>query len=144
MASRGQLTGMQGVFLVAAELSARGLIVTTTSRNAMGADLLVTDQQCRKTWSVQVKTNRKPASFWLVGEKASTFVSPSHIYVLVNLRGLDGKHEFYVVASRVLAKLTHKEVRPKSTWFAVYRTPLQRYRDRWYVFGTDTLEPSKD
>jgi hypothetical protein len=72
---------MQGVFLVAAELSARGLRVSTTSRNAMGADLLVTDAACQRTWSVQVKTDRKSAGFWLVGEKAKRLVAPSTQYV---------------------------------------------------------------
>ena len=48
----------------------RGFIVSPTSRSAMGADLLVTDQRCKNAWSVQVKTNGKPRSFWLVGKEA--------------------------------------------------------------------------
>jgi hypothetical protein len=76
MASKGMMTGMQGVFLVAAELSRRGFIVSTTSRNALGADLFVTDQRCQRTWSVQVKTNSRPASYWLTGEKARETKSP--------------------------------------------------------------------
>jgi len=40
--------GMQVVFLTAAELTRRGFIVSTTTRNAFGADLLVTDQRCKK------------------------------------------------------------------------------------------------
>jgi hypothetical protein len=52
MASKAQMTGMLGVYLVAAELSGRGFIVSPTSRSAFGADLLVTDQQCKKAWSV--------------------------------------------------------------------------------------------
>jgi hypothetical protein len=48
---------MQGVLLVAAELSGRGLIVSPTSRSAKGADLLITSQECQKAWSVQVTTN---------------------------------------------------------------------------------------
>jgi hypothetical protein len=39
-----------GVYLVAAELSYRGFIVSPTSRSAIGADLLVTDQECKRTW----------------------------------------------------------------------------------------------
>lgn len=135
MASRGQMTGMQGVFLVAAELSARGLVVSTTSRNAMGADLLVTDAECKRTWSVQVKTNRKSAGFWLVGEKATRLGSPSHVYVLVNLRPKDGKHEYYVLRSREFkarVKTAHLE---NSTWYAVYRSGIAKAKDRWGVFG---------
>jgi hypothetical protein len=134
MASFAQLTGMQAVFLVAAELSARGMIVTTTSRNAMGADLLVTDQACRKTWSVQVKANRKPAAFWLVGSKARETVSASHIYVLVNLRSADGTHEFYVVPSRDVARLTKESKRPNSVFYSVRRSDVAGKRGRWELF----------
>jgi hypothetical protein len=44
MASKQQMTGMLGAYLAAAELTQRGLIVSMTSRNARGADLLVADQ----------------------------------------------------------------------------------------------------
>jgi hypothetical protein len=57
MASMQQLTGMRGVYLVAAELSRLGFIASPTSRSAIGADILVTDQSCQNTFSVQVKTN---------------------------------------------------------------------------------------
>jgi len=42
--SKHQLTGMRGVYLAAAEIAARGMIVSPTSRSAAGADLLVTDE----------------------------------------------------------------------------------------------------
>jgi hypothetical protein len=38
------MTGMQGVHLVAVELTRRGFVASPTSRGAFGADLLVTDQ----------------------------------------------------------------------------------------------------
>jgi hypothetical protein len=63
MASKHQMTGMAGVYLTAAELVQRGFIVSPTSRSALGADLLVTDQRCHKAWSVQVKTNASSANF---------------------------------------------------------------------------------
>ena len=66
MASTGQQTGMRGVYLVAAELSRLGLIASPTSRSAIGADILVTDQLCSRSFSVQVKTNAKTFNFWLV------------------------------------------------------------------------------
>jgi hypothetical protein len=82
---KGQLTGMTGVYLVAAELSWRGFIASPTSRAARGADILVTDQSCSRSYSVQVKANSKPAPFWLVGRHVP--VCDTHVYVLVNLRG---------------------------------------------------------
>src|SRR5215208_4312133 len=57
LASKAQMTGMLGVYMVAAELSRLGFIVSPTSRSARGADLLVTNQTCTRTISVQVKTN---------------------------------------------------------------------------------------
>jgi hypothetical protein len=136
---------MHGVFLVAAELASRGLIVSTTSRNAMGADLLVTDDTCSRACSVQVKTNGKPASFWLVGEKAQRFMSPSHVYVLVNVR-IDGKrkgeHEYYVVASKDVAMCTKVVRRTKSTWYAVYKKDIDGSRDAWHRLGFDLERPA--
>jgi glycine cleavage system pyridoxal-binding protein P len=52
MASVGQMTGMRGVYLVAAELSKHGLIASPTSQSAMEADILVTDQKCIRVGSM--------------------------------------------------------------------------------------------
>jgi hypothetical protein len=85
MASKGQMTGMLGVHLTAVELIKRGFVVSPTSRSAMGADLLITDQRCKKAWSVQVKTNAGTPNFWLVGSHAKEINSPTHVYVFVNI-----------------------------------------------------------
>ena len=58
------------MYLVAAELAARGFIVSPTSRSAAGADLLVTDESCNRAFSVQVKTNARQFSYWLLSKKA--------------------------------------------------------------------------
>ena len=50
------ITGMQHGYLVAAELSRRGFIVSPTSQGKFGADLLVADHSCHQSWTVQVKT----------------------------------------------------------------------------------------
>lgn len=63
MASIQQLTGMRGVYLVEAELSRLGFIASPTSRSAIRADILVTDQSCRNIFSVQVKTNAPTFNF---------------------------------------------------------------------------------
>jgi hypothetical protein len=135
MASKQQMTGMHGVYLVAAELTNRGYIVSPTSRAAYGADLLVTDQHCRKAWSVQVKTNRKAASFWLLNARARETTSPSHVYVFVNMRG-DHRPDYYVVPSRTVAK--KMRVTPpgrSSTWYSFFRDSAKPHRERWEVFG---------
>lgn len=135
MASKGQMTGMRGVYLVAAELSKRGFIVSPTSRSALGADLLVTDQLCKSTYSVQVKTNAKNASFWLIGAKAKANVSTTHIYVLVNIRdsAKNGDSvDFYVVPSKQLAKLGYHD----GSWPNIQRAQLSTHKDNWAPFGS--------
>lgn len=126
---------MRGLYLAAAEIAARGLIVSPTSRSAVGADLLVTDENCANAYSVQVKTNGKSVGFWLVGEKAQRISSKSHIYVFVNIQHRTGMHEFYIVPSKYVVENMKVEVRPKSTWYAFYRKDAQQFRDKWSLLG---------
>lgn len=139
MASTSQMTGMRGVYLVAAELSKQGLIASPTSRSAMGADILVTDQRCAKAWSVQVKTNAKTHSFWLLNGKTEKAVSPTHIYALVDIiKRRDGETiEYFVIPSVVVAqRLVHdKSKAGTSEWWAIYRDKIPDYRDRWDLFA---------
>jgi len=134
---------MQGVYLVAAELTKRGLVVSPTSRSSFGADLLVTDQKCKRAWSVQVKTNfGRPAS-WLLSKHSSKTKSDSHIYVLVNLgqKNLRQKREgpdFYVVPSRVLARCmitTPPRGRTRSIFYAIFRDKVESHKNKWKIFG---------
>lgn len=134
MTTKAQQTGMEGVFLVAAELSRQGHIVAPTSRSARGADLLVTDQQCCRAFSVQVKTNAQSFTYWLVGEQARQLAVPSHIYVLVNLRTKVGT-EFYIVPSVELAPLVQQDNNKNSTWFYVSRKHVTHYLNQWSPFG---------
>jgi hypothetical protein len=134
---------MQGVFLVAAELAGRGFTVSTTSRNAMGADLLITDGQCRKAWSVQVKTNAGAANFWLVGSQAADHVSESHVYVFVNLRRHRNQKlppQFLVVPSDQVARKVEKSIRSTgSVWYSfshIFAPDGSADSIGWEVFGT--------
>jgi hypothetical protein len=138
----GQLTGMRGVYQVAAELSRLGFIVSPTSRSAIGADLLVTDQKCKKAFSVQVKTNSKGSTYWLVGKKAKDMVSKSHIYVLVNFckdRQLGGdKAAYWVVPSKVVAsKMTSKTslTGKGSTFHFISAFDILGCANKWSLFG---------
>jgi len=135
MASKRQLTGMTGVYLVAAELSKRGYIASPTSRSAQGADILVTDTECKRLYAVQVKTNARTFSFWLLGAKAQSMVSKSLIYALVNLR--KDETEFYIVPSKVVASrmLTSKPSATRgTTWYQINRDKIMRYKDGWELF----------
>jgi len=128
---------MRGVYLVASELSRRGFIASPTSRSAIGADILVTDQSCQRSYSVQVKTNARSFSFFLLSKKAKEQVSDTHVYVLVNLRSRkDGEEiEYYVVPSRVVARKVKRFDRKNSRWWAVPRSEVAEFRDKWSIFG---------
>jgi hypothetical protein len=136
-------TGMQGVFLVAAELTSRGFIVSLTSRNAFGADLLVTDQQCKQAWSVQVKTNSQKMTYWLLGRQAKNLNSPSHVYVFVTLNG-NQRPEFHVVASDCVANHVYEDKSPSGTWYSFDRSDLKPDSEGWEVFGVPSPEPKAD
>jgi hypothetical protein len=134
MASKGQITGMRGVYLVAAELARIGFIVSPTSRSAFGADLLVTDHKCKRTFSAQVKTNARTFGFWLIGKKVQETISATHVYVLVNIRksAKSGEHiEYFIVPSKDLSRIAQHE----GDWPHVRRDAILKYENRWSAFG---------
>lgn len=121
MAQNKFQNGMHGVFLTAAELTYRGFIVSLTSRNAFGADLLVTDNQCLRTWSVQVKTNQSTAAnYWLLSPHCETLKNDNHIYVFVGLKD-NQRPEFLVVPSRVVAANVWKDESKSGIWYSFSR-----------------------
>jgi hypothetical protein len=135
MASKNQMTGMLGVYLVAAELSKRGFIVSPTSRSAAGADLLVTDQECQKAWSVQVKTQMRTANYWLVGAKAKEIASDSHMYVFVNV-GQAERAEYIVVPSKHVAdKVVHDRSKSGAEFYWFARSARLVDGEGWELFG---------
>jgi len=126
---------MLGVYLVAAELSRLGFIVSPTSRSSKGADLLVTDQACSRAFSVQVKTNSKKAGFWLLNANTKDIASRSHIYVFVNLLGAN-RPECYVVPSLVVAaRMKTSKRKTGSVWYGFHKKTAPRYYERWQLFG---------
>src|SRR3989304_2010680 len=118
MANSRQISGMRGVYMVAAELSRLGFIVSPTLRNVQRADLLVTDQLCKRAFSVQVKTNAKTFNFWLLNKKAKELISPSPIYVLVNIRKDGDVIDYFVTPSKVISKKMVVEERKASKWYS--------------------------
>lgn len=133
MASKAQFTGMTGTFLVAAQLSARNLVASTTSRSAAGADILVTDEHCSAAFSVQVKTNSKSAGFWILGKKKPSVKVESYIYAFVNLRkneNGDITGDYYLVPSCVVTKIARYG---GENWqnYSVYREDIEEYQNNW-------------
>ena len=136
---KGQQTGMRAVYLVAAELVERGWIVSPTSRNAFGADLLVTNESCNRAYSIQVKSNAGHAAFWLLGEKAKRLSSRAHVYVFVNgARG--GEHEYYVVPSGVVKRRMAEQTTAKSTFYSFARDDAEKYKNAWKLLRRGTVK----
>jgi len=135
MATKGQMTGMLGTYLAAAELTRQGFIVSVTSRNARGADLLVADGEIKKAWSVQVKTNSKPATFWLLSRHFAEHSSRTLIYLFINLRG-DDRPDYYVVPSHTVKRLGRitPKYRGGSVWHEFSRMNAEPYKDKWSAF----------
>lgn len=131
-----QLTGMRGVYLIAAELSKLGFIVSPTSRSAFGADLLVTDQSCKRAYSVQVKTNTKTFNCWLLNQKSKELASSTHIYALVNLRKGGKEIEYFVIPSKIVSQKMMIEKSPSSTWYSLGYDIAKKYQNNWSVFGS--------
>ena len=124
---------MRGVYLVAAEVSRLGFTVCATARNAAGADLLVFDPDTARAASIEVKTNSKKASFWLVGERSKRCCSPSHFYAFLNISSAAGDgHEYYLVPSEVVARdMVVERSTTGSTWFSFTLKSAQSYRNAW-------------
>jgi len=134
VATNGQLTGMRGVYLVAAALSRLGLIASPTSRGANGADILATDPACTKAFSIQVQTNARTFNFWLVGSKGKEVVSDTHLYAFVNIRKRKDQEviEYFLVPSKVVAKkLRYSKANSGSEWYSFYLEDAEPYRNGW-------------
>ena len=131
MVSDKQLIGMQGVYLVAAELSRLGFITSLTSRSARGADILVTDSECKKAFSIQVKTNAGESEYWLLNEHSKEMVSDSHIYVFVAIEKLGVKSEFFIVPSRFVADKMFVEKYGKDIWYSFTYKDAISFKNNW-------------
>ena len=137
MASNFQI-GMQGVFLTAAELTRRGLIVSLTARNAFGADLLVTDQRCNRAWSVQVKTNQSPKKYWLLRKHARELTSDCFVYVFVSLKEDNQQPDYIVASSRRVAKNVEKYRDKHNTWYSFWKEKEPEC-EGWSLFPSPSL-----
>ena len=98
---------------------------------------MVTDQSCRNTFSVQVKTNARTFNFWLLTKKAKEQVSNNYIYVLVNLRhNKSGEMiEYFIVPSRVISDKMVYSKNKNSEWYAINLRNVEKFRNKWSVFG---------
>ena len=134
MPSSKQLTGMRGVYIVAAELSRQGFIASPTSRSAYGADLLVTDADCKRAFSIQVKTKSTSADYWLLSNDYKRLASRSHVYVFVNIRKDPLLPQFFVIPSIIVQKKGCVKAFGKYPWCWFNEKDANPYQDKWEIF----------
>jgi hypothetical protein len=127
----------RGMYLAAAELCRRGFNVTPTSRNMAGADLLITDDRCRNTWTIQIKVTdqtRKRRRGWLIGRHAKQTANGTHAYVFVMINR-EKAPDFYVVPSTVVArKQTGHSSMPE-----FHLEAAKTYKDKWEILGEPAI-----
>jgi hypothetical protein len=130
----GQMTGLAGELFVAAELLKRGIQTSVTLGNAKAIDLLAFNPETERTYSVQVKTIRKPNVFPIAHDR----VSAAHVYVFVVLNGPGVPVRYYIVPGAILAN----EPERFSKWFKDPKFPgfrvkwLKDFEDRWDLFSS--------
>jgi hypothetical protein len=135
MATRQQMNGMLGVYLTAAELTSRGFIVSPTSRNAFGADLLVTDQKCRRAWSVQVKTKSGRQKYWHLNKAAIDLSSKSHVYVFVTLNSTNRPDYLVIGSNKVVVSIN--KYKSKNYLWHTFKEPAKKSKiEGWKIFGS--------
>ncbi|RJR31510.1 MAG: hypothetical protein C4576_31820 [Desulfobacteraceae bacterium] len=160
-----KLVGQTGEYLVAAELSRRGLIATTFTGNVPYYDIIASDEEGRHV-SVQVKASRFPS--WQFGELTKfcgiTFNGehqivgklvrcPVHrlvvVFVLIDAHGAD---RFYILTWRKLRDLIVREHRAylarhggkraqrwDSLHCAIAEKTLRPYKDKWSTVEENLL-----
>lgn len=129
MASKAQISGMRGVFLVAAELAERGFVVSPTSRSARGVDLLASNLDGTRTYAVEVKSASK-TTFWIVGKDAGKQKSRNNIWVFVKFGKPKERSRFFVVPSTHLRRYFNTG----KTMPFVRRAAILKYEDHWDAF----------
>ena len=120
------LAGISGEYFVAAELSRHGYIASITLRNSRGVDILASNSTASRSVAIQVKTAQGSKRTWIISSHAETFYSENQFYVFVNLNGLSGVPDYFIVPSKVVAEhITHNH----TEWLARPGKYGQRHQD---------------
>ncbi len=141
------LAGVAGEYFVAAELSRRGYVASITLRNTRGIDIVVTSSDASRTVTIQCKTSSTERKQWILTKKSEDFVSATHYYVFVSLRGELERPVYHIVPSKVVAdaissghsewlKNTSKSGKPhKDSAIRNFKDKEGQYLERWDLLG---------
>lgn len=140
------LAGVGGEYLVAGELSRRGLIASITLRNTRGVDILASNCELDHSVGIQVKTSQSKNAKWLLNKKAESLADDDLFYVFVRLNGLE-QPKYHIVPSGTVAEYTR---RTHQDWLAtpgkngqphkdnpnrIFEDRADEHLDRWDVLG---------
>ncbi len=100
------ITGSAGEFIVAAELSRRGIIATLTLKNTPLIDVIASNPKKGLTANVQVKTRSQAnTQGWVLGKKVENETEIKNLYyVFVNLKELHELPDYYIIPHNTFAK----------------------------------------
>ncbi|ESU20193.1 hypothetical protein FEDK69T_30460 [Flavobacterium enshiense DK69] len=98
-----QLCGIAGEYYAAAEISRRGFLAAITLRNSDGVDILVSNIEGSKLFSIQVKTTQNKSK-WILNKKIENDKAENKYFVFVNIpQDLEKQPKYYIVKSAILA-----------------------------------------
>lgn len=141
------LAGVAGEYFVAGQLSRLGYVASINLKNTRGVDILVMNEEAMESVMIQVKTKQDSKREWILTKKADSLISRKLFYVFVNLHGLHGQPEFFVVPSATVAaqgRTNHDDwlATPGKSGRAhqdnsirIFRDPDGAYKDRWDLLG---------
>ncbi len=143
------LTGIAGEYLVAGELSRRGIVASITLRNTRGIDIVATNKDASKSIGIQVKASSGSQRSWILNKKGEDFYSETLFYVFVNLKGNDERPDFFIVPSKMVADhIKHKHAewlsRPsrkgtphQDSTMRKFTDSESKYLERWDILNLD-------
>ncbi len=116
--SKNQI-GLAGEFAVLSQLALRGFDANMTLGNTKSVDILLSHQQTRKMYKLEVKTHFDNNSYrskdfgyveshWRMGSKHENITDPSLFYCFVSIEKNTHNFNFYIVPSAIVAKFTRE------------------------------------
>jgi len=128
-----QISGMAGVYYVAAELSRLGYISSVTTRNAKAAGIVAMNDKTSMTVAIQVKTCDVSTSdsYWLLSKGDRQKKPINFVYVFVKLHK-DKAHDFYVAPAQfVMNNLQKDKVKTGSEWYYITKDRIIPFKQKW-------------
>ena len=98
------ITGIAGEYFVAGELSRRGFMASITLRNNDSIDIHASKDCGNKIFAIQVKTNQNGGRSWPLNKKSELLKAKNLFYILVSLKGLTERPEYFIVPSEYIAE----------------------------------------